>query len=127
MTRLDPDIRLLWLSMIGGPIVYSLHFLSSYLLVEGVCKLANPQSALLGRDGLVITILVLTVVAAAITLWMGLWTYRRWQQQHGDDGQLTEEVVPFLALVGTWLNGLSTLLILATGLPALVLLPCAWS
>jgi hypothetical protein len=60
--RKQPDQRSLWFGMLTGPIVYSLHFVTVYLLVEAACRAGLLQFTMLGISGISFAVALLTVV-----------------------------------------------------------------
>jgi len=124
--------RLLWLSMLSGPIIYSVYFLAGYLFVEITCRAGLLQFQLWGMSMISIVVLVLTLLALALTLFVGFLAYRRWQQTEERDatsvehGRLAEGPEQFMTFAGFLLNGLFAAIILLTGIPALLLSPCGW-
>ena len=119
--------RSLWFGLLAGPIVYSVHFLVVYLLVEAACKADLLHFSVLSFNGIAVSVLVLTILAALINLVAGVLTYRTWQRRKDIEGGTQGSYAPFMALVGVWLNGLFAITILATGIPPLFLQPCGWA
>ncbi len=120
--------RWLWFVLASGPIVYSLYFLIGYLLAEASCVAGTLRYRLLGLEAISFWIILLTVVAAAITAYSTVVALRHWQQaEHGATATTAEHgYPPFMAFVGAWLNGLFTLFILLSGVPAYFLVLCDW-
>jgi hypothetical protein len=119
----------LWFGLLAGPIIWSVYFMVGYGLVEFVCKLGLLGFNLLGLSAVSVIITGLTLVALLATLYGGFLAYRKWQQLKRDEADQVnrgraEESRVFMALAGVLLSGLFALLILLTGLPALVLRPC---
>jgi hypothetical protein len=125
--ELEDSNRSLWLGLLTGPLVYTVHFLTVYLLVEIGCRAGWLPFNLWGLSGLAVAVLGLTVLAAAVNIAAGVLEYREWQARKATQGGTEGRYAPFMSLVGVWLNGLFMLTILVTGAPALVLLPCRWS
>ncbi len=125
-SELQESRRSLWIGLLTGPIVYALHFIVVYLLVEIACRVGWLQFQLWGLSGLSITVLGITLVAAAINAGAGVLEYREWRLRKEREGGTSGTYAPLMSLVGVWLNGLFTLTILMTGAPALVLMPCRW-
>jgi|GEM_PF-953352 len=122
--------RILWLGLLTGPVVYALYFISGYLLVEFACQTGVLQSMLGGLSLVSVIVLGLTLVAALLTLLMGLSNFRRWRQHYGGNRatveRTTQSAVPFMLFGGILLSILFTTLILLTGIPMLVLQSCRW-
>lgn len=123
----DPvDHRLLWWGLLGGPTVYSLHFLFVYLLVEVACNAGLLRFQLWGLTGVAFGIAVATVVAFLTTAYGTLVAYGNWRYFSNGQEERHEGYQEFMSLVGIWLNGLFAALILLTGFPALLLPVCVW-
>lgn len=118
--------RWLWLGLLGGPVIYSLHFLIVYFLVEAACRANLLRFEVLGLNGISFWVALLTLAAALATAYTAWAAYRTWQRLRGADKVRLEGTPALLALSGLWLSGGFTLLILLTGLPALVLTVCDW-
>jgi hypothetical protein len=118
--------RSLWFGLVGGPIVYSLHFLAVYLLAETACQADLLRYRILGLEAISFWVVVLTIVAAAITGYSTFLAYGNWRRGRGRDRNGASGYRPFMAFVGLWLSGLFTVTILLTGLPALFLVLCDW-
>jgi hypothetical protein len=119
--------RPLWVSLLSGPIVYSLHFLLVYFLVEAACRADWLRFELLGLNGISVWVLVLTVIAALVTLYSGWRAWRRWRESKEHEPERLEGYAGLMSFSGVWLNGIFTGLILLTGLPALWLVVCDWT
>jgi len=117
--------RSLWFSLLAGPIVYSLHFMLVYFVVEAACVVGLLRFAWLGINGIAWVVVALTILAALLNGLAGVLAYRHWQQRKESEGGTRGSYAPFMALVGVSLNALFTVTILVTGLPALFLQPCA--
>lgn len=120
-----------WFHLLGGPILWSAHFLASYLLVEFTCgaKLRVSGPSVLGLPVLSWSVLALTLVAVLAALYVGWAAYRSWRRLEGsqetdEPGVWRLESRRFLALVGMAFSALFSLTILLGGLPVLVLGPC---
>jgi hypothetical protein len=120
-----------WFHLLGGPIFWSAHFLVSYAWVEFACRarLVVLDSTILGLTVLSWSFLILTFIAVLATLYVGWAAYLSWRQMR--DSQETNELDTwvvesrrFMALSGILLSVLFSLVILLSGLPALVLGPC---
>lgn len=116
----------LWYGLVGGPIVYSLHFLAVYLLAEAACKADLLRYRIWGLEAISFWVVVLTVVAAAITGYGAFLAYRNWRRTRENEAQGLPSYPSFMAFTGLWLSGLFTVTILLTGLPALFLVLCDW-
>lgn len=116
----------LWFGLVGGPLIYSLHFLTVYLLAEAACQANLLRYRVLGLEAITFWVLFLTVVAAVLTGYATWIAYRNQQQTTGNNAQDHAGYASFMAFVGLWLSAIFTVLIVATGLPALFLVLCDW-
>lgn len=123
--------RLWWLRLLAGPIIYGVYFVLAYLTVEAACRTGwlRFTVAVNGADtnGITVTLLVLTVAAAAAVLISLAATALRWQRLGREARSEAVDADRFVTQVGMLLDGLFLLLILATGAPVVLLAPCAWS
>jgi hypothetical protein len=103
---------LLWYAVLGGPLAWTAHLLSSYPLVPWVCD-----------AGSVLALHAITVVTMAISLGAaatGAVALRR----HPADGDIAGRRSRFMGRVGLMLGLLFALAIAAEGLPPLLTDPC---
>ncbi|HSL46726.1 MAG TPA: hypothetical protein VK897_25040 [Anaerolineales bacterium] len=131
-SRQETNSRLLWIQLLAGPILWSVHFLLSYLLVEAACQ-AGWNFNILGRNGLSFIVIVLTILAVIATALFALRSYRGWRDLHKDrslrqefreTASWFEGPVDFMYFSGLLLSVLFAVTILMVGLPALFLQPC---
>ncbi|MDT8305779.1 MAG: hypothetical protein RRC07_07570 [Anaerolineae bacterium] len=120
-----PPLRLV-LAPLLGPVTWSIFFLAGYLLAEAACQVGLLQSTVAGLDLLVFVVLVLGLVAAAVSAAGALWAYRRWRTA-GDQAPEEDNLTAFLALAAILLNVLFTLATLMTALGLIFLEPCSWT
>ena len=130
--RQKPDSRTLWIQLLAGPVLWSFHFLLSYLVVETFCQ-AGWNFKILGINGLSFIVIVLTILAVLGTGLFALRSYRGWKVIHADRS-LREEFresaawfegpTDFMFFSGFLLSALFAATILMVGLPALFLRPC---
>ncbi len=120
-----------WVHFLGGPVIWGIHFIVSYVWVEFACRanLLVLDSTILGLTVLSWIVLIFTFVAVLASLYVGWVSYRAWhriQKSHGTDELEAWGVESrrFMAFTGMFLSALFSLVILLTGLPALVLGPC---
>jgi hypothetical protein len=120
-----------WFHLLGGPILWSAHFLVSYAWVEFACRVRPLvlDSTILGLTVLSWSILILTLVAMLATCYVGWLAYGslrglRESQEMNEQDSWGVESRRFMARSGILLSALFALVILLTGLPALVLGPC---
>jgi hypothetical protein len=131
-SRQEPSSRLLWIQLLAGPVLWSVHFLLSYLLVEAACQ-AGWNFRLLGLNGLSFIVIVLTVLAVIGTGLFAIRSYRGWKDLH-EDRSLRDEFrdsshwfegpLDFMYFSGLMLSILFAVTILMVGLPAIFLQPC---
>ena|SRR5687767_7682311 len=121
-----------WFHLLGGPVLWSAHFLVIYAWVEFACRvrLLVLDSTVLGLTVLSWSVLILTLIAVLATLYVGWSAYRSWRciRESRETNELDAWAVEsqrFMAFSGIFLSALFSLVILLTGLPALVLGPCA--
>ncbi len=121
-----------WAHMLGGPVIWGIHFLVSYVWVEFGCgaRLIVLDSTIFGLTILSLGVLVLTLAAIIAALYVGWSAYKSWRRTSAspETNELDAwgiESRRFMAFSGIFLSGLFFLVILLTGLPALVLRPCA--
>jgi hypothetical protein len=118
--------RSLIFGLLVGPIIYTLHFLTLYFLVEGSCKSGLARSEVFGFGVVSVIIFALTMIATAMALFGGYLSYRGWRHSRDDPERQQDAYSLVIASLGIWLNGFFALLILLTGLPTLLLVLCDW-
>ena len=116
----------LWFGVLGGPVVYSVHFWLVYTLAEAACQANLLRYRVLGLEAIAFWVMVATVAAAALTGYGAWLAYGNWQQLRGQEPQAATSYRPFMAFIGLWLSVVFTIVILLTGLPALFLVLCDW-
>jgi hypothetical protein len=107
---------LLWSGWVVGPAAWSLHLMASYLLVEWVCLTDNEWA--------LHAVTLATALLSAAGAWVAWrqWTLagRRWPGA----GIQRAERIRFMTVVGLLLSVLSTLIILAEGIPNFIIGAC---
>lgn len=129
LSRLD---RSPWFHLLGCPILWSVHFLGSYLWVEFACRARLPvlDSVVLGLTVLSWSVLIFTLLATLAAGYTGWAAYRSWhrlkrsRKTNNEPASWRAESGLFMALSGIALSALFSLAILLGGLPAFVLGPC---
>ena len=130
--RQGTESRMLWVQLLAGPILWSIHFLLSYLVVETFCR-AGWNFNILGTSGLSFIVIVLTILAVLATALFALRSYRGWRGIHADrrlrdefreSASWFEGSTDFMFFTGFLLSVLFAATILMVGLPALFLQPC---
>jgi hypothetical protein len=118
---------------VAGPVLWSVHFMVVYLVVEAGCSGDGPGLELFDPPVPKIVTLAATAAAAVAALACAGWSWRRWragEHQPADEagdlaGGLTDrDRGGTLAFAGFLLSLLSVVTILAVGVPALVLPSC---
>lgn len=124
----DPRARRLITLFLAGPVIWTMHFLTVYLVVEAGCTGDGPGLRVFDPPAPTIITLVATAVAALACLAAAVWAYRQWQADRHEraDGRGSESPDPggSLALAGCLLSLLGVVTVLFVGLPALVLPAC---
>lgn len=124
--------RTLWIQLLAGPVLWSVHFLVSYLLVETLCR-TGPSVKILGGSGISFIVIALTALALIATGLFSWRSYRGWRDRHAGRslrGELSETShwfegpADFMYFSGFLLSVLFAATILMVGLPALFLHPC---
>ena len=122
-----------WVQLLAGPIIWSAHFLVSYLLVEAFCNL-GWNFTLLGINGLSFLLVLITIVSVVGTGLFALTSYRAWKKTNTDHNlrdefretaRWSEGPGEFMYFSGFLLSVLFTATILMVGVPAFFLRPCA--
>lgn len=132
-TRHNETSRMLWVQLLAGPVLWSVHFLISYFLVELSCQ-TGWSFTLLGLSGLSFILILLTVLALIATALFSLKSYHSWKGIDGnrslreelrESSRWSEGPVEFMYLTGFLLSILFTVAIIAVGVPVIFLQPCA--
>jgi len=118
--------RAIWGLFLAGPIIWFGHFMIVYLMGETWCSADDSAEEILGLPVLSFVTVVVTVVAAGVTLVFAEIAHRRWRARadnrsdwlDGDDRNAG------LALAGALMGMLFAFAILFVGLPAAFLVPC---
>ena len=120
-----------WFHFLGAPILWSVHFLVSYAWVEFACRvrLLVLDSTILGLTLLSWSVLIFTLIAVLATFYVGWSAFRslrRWKvtQETNELDAWGVESRRFMAFSGILLSALFSVVILLSGLPALVLRTC---
>lgn len=121
-----------WVQLLAGPVLWSLHFIVGYLLVEASCR-AGWNFQILGMNGLSFIVIALTVLAVLGAILFGVTSYRGWRSVNSerslrdelrDTSRWSDEPTEFMYLSGFLLSVFFALTIGMVGLPALFLHPC---
>jgi hypothetical protein len=130
----DRRARFALAMFVAGPLIWSVHFLLVYLVVEAGCSGDGPGLALFDPPVAKVVTLAATAFAALAALACAGWSWRRWRtdadeaaadEAAGIAGGLSDrDRGGTLAFAGFLLSLLSVVTILFVGLPALVLPSC---
>lgn len=126
----QPSPFFLWYSVLVGPVVWSVYFILGYLAVELSCRTDFLRFNLFGVSALLVSIVVLTLITFAVTVYSGFLAFISWRKQkndvlrYGDNRYKREEPGQFMTLAGAILSALFSLTILLSGLPVFFLQPC---
>jgi hypothetical protein len=129
------DRRARWaLAMfVAGPVIWSVHFMVVYLVVEAGCSGDGPGLALFDPPVPTVVTLAATALAALACLAAARWSWRRWRSagaapadEAGDlaGGLADRDRGGTLAFAGFLLSLLGVVTVLLVGLPALALPSC---
>lgn len=131
-SRQEGSSWMFWAQLLAGPILWSIHFIVSYLLAEAFCRM-GWNFDLLGLPGLSVIVVVLTVLALLGVALFAMRSYRGWRNsnpeltlrdQVRETSRWSEGPVEFVYLSGFLLSVLFGVTILAVGIPALFFQPC---
>ena len=131
--RSENGSRMIWVQLLAGPVIWSVHFILSYMVVEAICRVTGPDFRLGGIHGVTLIVIVLTVLALIATVLFALRSYRSWRgfsRNRRLKDELREKsswfVGPeeFMYFSGFLLSVLFSATILMVGIPALFLQPC---
>jgi hypothetical protein len=113
---------------LAAPVIWSVHFMVVYLIVEAGCTGEGPGLALFDPPVPTVVTLVATAVAAVGCLVAAAWSYRRWRAGRLEpaDGPGLEppDRGGTLAFAGFLMSLLGFMIVLFVGLPALVMPAC---
>lgn len=113
---------------LAGPVIWSLHFLLVYFVVEVGCTGGGEGLDVFAPPVPRTVTLAATAVAAVACLVITIASYRRWRSDRPERADRTDltpaEGVAPLAFVGSLLALLGFITVLFVGLPALVLPAC---
>jgi hypothetical protein len=120
--------RLIWLGLVGGTIVWFLHFNIDYPLTSLACRWGWFPWTVAGMPGLKVVQLTVSIVSAVLVAslgWLCLREWRRTGSDEDDEKRETEAVrMSFMAFVVALLNGLYLVIIVLSMVPILTLNAC---
>jgi hypothetical protein len=130
----DRRVRFALAMFVAGPVIWSVHFLLVYLVVEAGCTGDGPGLTLFDPPVPKVVTLAGTAAAVAAALACAHWSWRRWQADAAEPpadeaadlagGHQDRDHGGTLAFAGFLLSLLSVATILFVGMPALVLPSC---
>ena len=125
----DRRARFALAMFVAGPVIWSVHFLLVYLVVEAGCTGDGPGLTLFDPPVPKVVTLAVTAAAAVAALACAGWSWRRWRTNAAEAADLAGGLQDrdrggTLAFAGFLLSLLSVVTILLVGLPALVLPSC---
>ena len=126
----DRQARWVLAMFVAGPVIWSVHFMLVYLVVEAGCSGDGPGLALFDPPVPKAVTLAATAAAAVAALACARWSWRRWQASGSEPaadpagGVQDRDRGGTLAFAGFLLSLLSVVTVLFVGLPALVLPSC---
>jgi hypothetical protein len=128
----DRRARFALAMFVAGPVIWSVHFLLVYLVVEAGCTGNGPGLTLFDPPVPKAVTLAVTAAAVAAALTCAGWSWRRWRtdaaepaaDEAADLASSLQDRGGTLAFAGFLLSLLSVVTILFVGLPALVLPSC---
>jgi hypothetical protein len=123
----DREARVTWIGFLAGPVIWFAHFMFVYLVAEAGCTGGGPGLRLLDPPVAPMLTLVATAFAALACLWFGYVDLRRSRAHRNAslaDAAADDLGRRPLAFVGALLAMLSSLTVLAVGLPAAYFTAC---
>jgi hypothetical protein len=109
----------LWFGVLGGALAWGLQLFGGYAIVGLACTAGSALAETLSPAGLDLLLLLLTALAAAMTVSAGVVAYRAWRRAGATEGQGEDGpargVRGFLALAGVLLSALFLLAVLLQG------------
>lgn len=117
---------------VAGPVIWSVHFMVVYLVVEAGCSSGGPGLRLFDPPVPTVVTLAATALSALACLACAGWNYRRWRAARSQPaGQADDRLALVgpdrrgsLAFAGALLSLLGVVTILFVGLPAVALPAC---
>lgn len=110
--------RTVWMLLLGGPVIWFVHFMAVYLAAEIGCKLVRFDIALLGVPGVSVVTIGATVLAEVALVVATARALQRWRRGRGAGEEAK------VAFAGILLGAFSVIAVVFTAVPALVLQPC---
>ncbi|MBI4497552.1 MAG: hypothetical protein HY689_06635 [Chloroflexi bacterium] len=117
---------LLWFGLFGGHLAWTSQLVVNYYLASLVCLPQAPDFSVLGMNGYVLLMTLVSMTTGGIALAATVVAFRRWRR-NGDAPRWEAEPARwpgFVALAGFLLSGLFFIVIVAGGIVNLFLPPC---
>jgi len=108
-------VLLLWIGVLGGPVVWALDLQVSYWLVYRACHTSNMTP--------LYTETIVALGLCAVPFVIAWRMFKRFPHAHPNGGH-ADDRTRFLAIVGMGLSVLSFVALVAAAIPRLVLAPC---
>jgi hypothetical protein len=142
----QPSRRVLWYSLLSGPIIYMVYFLIAWLVTEFACE-GNGLTFNVGPlNGVAFVLVLLTAVALIALLASAAIAWQAWRRRSGPNAPVIDvddmdgadpvevaegEDIPdgtggMMALTGFGLNLLFAAVTLLSAIPGFVLVACDW-
>lgn len=112
------------LSLVSAPVIWALHFLLSYAIVSLACAGGYTGSRAIDPTVIQASIGVLTLVAVALLVHIGIINHQKWQRARRS-GAAGDDISEFFAICSVRLCSLSAIALIWVAFPAFVLSPCS--
>lgn len=121
-TSLSPSLAY---SVLAGPIVWAIHFVSVYMITEFGCRANFNNWLFITPANIHLIILIMTIVSLLSVGFGGALAYRQWRTQdnHSEIDSSTK-TQGFLVMMGMLLSALFLFAIVMTAAPTLFLSTC---
>ena len=120
-------IPTIWIGVLTGPIMWSLHLIVTWGLIEIACEMGLATIAVFGISLVYLLIVAATILLLGATILAGIVAYQDWRRGGGgsflDDE--AEQAHPFMSFCGVIVSALFGLAIVLATYPILLLRPCA--
>lgn len=115
----------LWFGLLAGPVAWGTQLLVDYYLSSLICAHRFAGDRVAGQSWFTVGILLMSLLAAALTIAAGLTAWYYWRRSPGRDDSGADGAGGFLALSGLLLCSLFLLLIVVSTIPVFVSSQCA--
>jgi hypothetical protein len=110
----------LWFRFLAGPVIYFIYFVAAWVLAEFGCLAGLGQVKFLGVNPIYAGVLAFTLIAALLTLYVGVTSYRQWRALRQAAAQANGGAPGFMLFVGIWFDAIFGVVILLTAVPMLL-------